>query len=68
MRYTESTLDRTTSAGSPKLIVFCGISSVKVYGHFCFAEPTVTGISYLDMLVNYLVQQLQQDMDRGFIF
>ena len=36
---------------SPKLNVFC--ASVKVYGPFFFAEPTVTGISYLDMLENY---------------
>jgi hypothetical protein len=41
---------------------------VKVYGPFCFAVPTVTGISYLGMLENYLVPQLQQDMDRHFIF
>ena len=53
---------------SPKLIVFGAVSSVKVYGHFFFAEPTVTGISYLDMLENYLMPQLQQYMDRDFIF
>jgi hypothetical protein len=41
---------------------------VKVYGPFCFAEQTVTYISYLDMLENYLVPQLQQDMGSDFIF
>jgi hypothetical protein len=39
-----------------------------VYGPFFFAEPNVTGISYLDMLENYLMPQLQQDMDRDFMF
>ena len=53
---------------SPKLDVVCATRSVKVYGSFFFAEPTVTGISYLDMLENYLMPQLQQDMDRDVIF
>jgi hypothetical protein len=53
---------------SPKLNAFCVISSVKVYGPFFFAEPTVTGISYLYMLENYLMPKLQQDMERYFIF
>ena len=53
---------------SPKLNVFNAISSVKVYGPFFFAKPTVTGISYLDMLENYLMPELQQDMDRDLIF
>jgi len=33
-----------------------------------FATPTVTGISFLDMLKNYFILQLQQDMNRDFIF
>jgi hypothetical protein len=41
---------------------------VEVYDPFFFAEPSVTGISYLDMLENYLMPQLQQDMDRDLIF
>jgi len=53
---------------SPKLNVFCAISSVKVYGPFFFAEPTVTSISYLDMLENYLMPELQEDMDTDVIF
>jgi hypothetical protein len=39
-----------------------------VYGPFFFATPTLTGISFLDMLKNYLILQLQQDIDRDFIF
>ena len=31
------------------------------------AKPTVTGISYLDMLENYLMSHLWQDRDRGYI-
>jgi hypothetical protein len=34
---------------STKLKVFCAVISVKVYGQIFFAEPTVTGICYLDM-------------------
>ena len=52
----------------PKLNVFCAISSVEVYGPFFFGEPTLAGISYLDMLENNLMPQLQQDTDRDFIF
>jgi hypothetical protein len=39
--------------------VFCAVSSCKVYGPFFFAEPTVTGYCYLDMLQLWLMQQLQ---------
>ena len=53
---------------SPKWHVFWAVISVKVRGPFFFAEPTVTGISYLDMLENYIMPQQQQDMDRDFIF
>ena len=35
---------------SPKVNVFCAISTQKVYGPFFFAEETVTGMTYLDML------------------
>jgi hypothetical protein len=44
---------------SPKVNVFCAVSSCKVYGPFFFAEPTVTGINYLDMLQLWLMPQLQ---------
>jgi hypothetical protein len=35
---------------SPKVNVFCAISSQKVYGSFSFAEETITGMTYLDVL------------------
>jgi len=35
---------------SPKVIVFCTISSQKVCGPCFFAEETITGMTYLDML------------------
>jgi hypothetical protein len=44
---------------SPKVNVFCTISSPKVYGPFFFAEETVTGKTYLDMLQLWLMSQLQ---------
>jgi len=52
---------------SPKVNVFCADSSCKVYGPFFFAEPTVTGINYLDMLQLWLMPQLQEDSE-DFIF
>ena len=42
---------------SPNLNFFCALRSVKMHGPFFFAEPTVPGMP-----------QLQQDMDRDFIF
>jgi hypothetical protein len=44
---------------SPKVNVFCAISSQKVYSPFFFAEETVTGMTYLDMLQLWLMPQLQ---------
>jgi len=44
---------------SPKGNVFCAISSPKVYGPFFFAEETVIGMTYLDMLQLWLMPQLQ---------
>ena len=52
---------------SPKVNVFCAASSFKVYGTFFFAEPTVTGINYLDMLRLWLMPQLQEHSE-DFIF
>jgi hypothetical protein len=52
---------------SPKVNVFCAVASRKVYGQFFFAEPTVTGIIYLDMLQQWLMTQLQEDSE-DFIF
>lgn len=48
--------------------VFVQLSSVKVYAFFFFAAPTVTGISYVNILKNDLMPQLQHDMDTDFIF
>jgi hypothetical protein len=39
----------------------------KVYGLFIFIENTVTGMSYLDMLINWLMPQLHED-SHDFIF
>jgi len=44
---------------SPKVNVFCAISSQKVYDPFFFAEETVPGMTYLDMLQLWLMEQLQ---------
>jgi hypothetical protein len=35
---------------SPKVNVFCAVSSCKVYRPFFFVEPTVTNIDYVDVL------------------
>jgi hypothetical protein len=44
---------------SPKFNVFCAISSQKMYGPFFFAEGTINGMTYLDMLQLWLMPQLQ---------
>jgi hypothetical protein len=41
---------------------------VKIYVTFFFSEPTVTGISYLNILENYFLPQIEQDMDSDLIF
>ena len=48
---------------SPKVSVFCAISSQKVYSPFFFAVETVTGMTYLDMLQLWLMPQLQNITD-----
>jgi hypothetical protein len=52
---------------SPKLNVFAAICRRKLYGPFFFAERTVRGHSYLDMLQNWLLPQLEED-SQDFIF
>jgi hypothetical protein len=52
---------------SPIVNVICTVSSCKAYGPFLFAEPSVTGINYLDMLQLWLMPQLQEDSE-DFIF
>ena len=46
---------------SPKVNVFCAVSTFKVYGPFFFSEQTVTGIAFLDMLTEWLLPQLNED-------
>lgn len=52
---------------SPKCNVFCAVTKTKVYGPFFFAEKTVTGVAYLDMLEHWLFPQLGEDLE-GFVF
>jgi hypothetical protein len=47
--------------------VFCAISDKKVYRPFFFAESTVTGTSYLDMMQQWLMPQDEDDSD-DFIY
>jgi hypothetical protein len=42
---------------SPEVNVFCGISNQKMYSPFFFAEETVTGMTYLDVLQLWLMPQ-----------
>lgn len=52
---------------SPKVNVFCAISTNKVFGPFFFEGATVTGLQYLEMLENWLFPQLEQEAQQ-FIF
>ena len=53
---------------SPKVNMFCAISSHKVYGPFFFAEETVTGMTYLDMLQLWLMPKLQKTLDMACVW
>ena len=46
---------------SPKVNVWLGLMKDTIYDPFIFAEKTVTGTSYLDMLQLFLEPKLQQD-------
>ncbi|PSN41592.1 hypothetical protein C0J52_17614 [Blattella germanica] len=46
---------------SAKVNVFAAISKLKFYSPFFFAEKTVTGMSFLDMLEQWLLPQLTED-------
>jgi hypothetical protein len=48
---------------SPKVNVFCAVSREKEHGPFFFIEATVTGDSFLDMLENWLLPQLNTNYD-----
>ena len=46
-----------------KLNVFCALSWRKVYGSFLFVEANITGMTYLDMLQEWLFHQLQDQLN-----
>ena len=46
---------------TPKVNVWLGFTKSTVYGPFMFAEGTITGNTYLDMLRDFLEPQLEQD-------
>jgi hypothetical protein len=46
--------------------VFCAISQTKVYGSFFFEGNTVTGVTYLAMLQNWLLPQINEDSEDFF--
>ena len=52
---------------SPKINVFCAMSTRNVYGSFFFLEDTVKGTSYLEMLQTWLFLRLQKDEPEDFI-
>ena len=52
---------------SPKGNVFCAVSRTKVYAPFFPHENTVPEVTYLDMVSEWLLPQLQQDNEH-FIF
>jgi hypothetical protein len=43
---------------------FTAMSTIKVYGSFCFMERTVTDIAYLDMVENFLIPQINRQNTR----
>jgi hypothetical protein len=47
---------------SPKVKVFCAITNRSAFGSFFFAETTVTGCTYLDMLSVWLLPQLEEEV------
>lgn len=49
---------------SPKVNVWCGLMYNRIFGPFFFAEKTINGAVYLDMLENFLFPQLEEIEDR----
>jgi hypothetical protein len=47
--------------------MFCVLSKQRVYGSVFFRETTITGIVNLDMLQQFLIQQLDEDDQEGRI-
>jgi len=46
---------------SPKVNVFCVVSTFKVYGPFFISGQPVTGVAFLDMFTEWLLPQLNED-------
>jgi hypothetical protein len=47
--------------------VFCALLEQKVYGSVFFAESTITGYIYMEMLENWLWQQLTENIPQDLI-
>uniref|UniRef100_A0A1B6F3H6 Uncharacterized protein n=1 Tax=Cuerna arida TaxID=1464854 RepID=A0A1B6F3H6_9HEMI len=47
---------------SPKVNVFCAITYNNVYGPFFFMEQTINGMIFLDVMTEWLLPQLEQDL------
>jgi hypothetical protein len=41
--------------------VFCALSKERVYGPFFFMETTITSIMFLDMILQFLIPQLDEE-------
>lgn len=57
---------RELERSSPKLNVWCGLMHNQVIGPFFFAEATVTSTTYLDMLENFAIPQLEGQQQEIF--
>ena len=53
---------------SPKMTVYCAMSKKAVYGPLFFEKATVNGETYLDMLENWLMDNLSGNKSGDFIF
>ena len=53
---------------SPKVTVFCAMLKKAVYGPFFFERAGVNGDTYLDMLENWLMDNLSENESGDFIF
>jgi hypothetical protein len=56
-------LGNRASTCTDRVNVFCAVSREKARGPFFFTEATVTGDSFLDMMVNWLLPQLNTSYD-----
>jgi hypothetical protein len=53
---------------SAKVNLFCALSTIKIYSPFSFADRTVSGDTYLDMVEKYVAPQVQEDLDEDLVF